>query len=143
MNFSEASSAFKSITDFVNDIQPFFLSYHTYQYNLTHSYTVQKNSVHPLSHNLKILIIRHLRRLLPRTEVLLFTRKKELHHWNRVMSVLCSEHPLSLTIVVCADPFSPTPLTSSTTKTQKTHKRTPDNPETADEGNIPVEYSSN
>jgi len=43
-------------------------------------------------------------------------------------------------VVVCTDPFPPTPSTSSAIKTQKTHKRTPDNPETADEGNIPVEY---
>jgi hypothetical protein len=52
-----------------------------------------------------------------------------------------SKYICSSMVVVCADPFPPTPATSSATKTQKTHKRTPDNPETADEGNIPVEYT--
>jgi hypothetical protein len=70
-----------------------------------------------------------LRRILQRIEVLLCTRQKKTSS--------------SKQSVVCADPFPPTPSTSSATKTQKTHKGTPDNPETADEGNIPVEYSSN
>jgi len=53
-----------------------------------------------------------------------------------------SKYICSSAVVVCADLFPASPSTSSATKTQKTHKRTPDNPETADEGNIPVEYSS-
>jgi hypothetical protein len=40
--------------------------------------TVQQNFFNPMSDNLEILLIQHLRRVVPRAEVLLFTRK-ELH----------------------------------------------------------------
>jgi len=43
---------------------------------------VQQNSFNPMSKNLEILIIQHLRGVVPGSKVLLFTRKK-LQQWNR------------------------------------------------------------
>jgi hypothetical protein len=95
---------------------------------------------------LEILIIRHLRRVLPRTGSLLFTRKKRASSLKQsdVSAVFktSSKYICSSMVMVCADPIPPTPSASSATKTQKTHKKTLDNTETADEGNIPVEYFS-
>ena len=45
--------------------------------------TVQLNFFNPTSDNLEILIIQRLRRVVPRAEVLFFTRK-ELHQWKRL-----------------------------------------------------------
>ena len=44
-------------------------------------------------------------------------------------------------VVVSPDPFSPTPLTSSTMKTSENAEGDPDDPEQAD-GDIQMEYSS-
>ena len=49
---------------------------------------VQQNSFNLTSGNSEILIIGHLRRVVPRLEILLFTSKK-LHHWNRQTSGTC------------------------------------------------------
>jgi hypothetical protein len=42
---------------------------------------LQQDGINLTSHELRILIFQHLMRVVPRPEVLLFTRKK-LHHWK-------------------------------------------------------------
>jgi hypothetical protein len=46
----------------------------------------------PTSDNPEILIFRHLRKVVSRPEVLLFTRRK-LHQWNRQISGTCPKKP--------------------------------------------------
>jgi hypothetical protein len=45
-------------------------------------------------------------------------------------------------LVVCLDPFSPTPSTSSAMKAPENAEEKPDDPEPAEEGDIQMEYSS-
>jgi hypothetical protein len=46
---------------------------------------MQQNSFNPMSNGAETLIIQHLRRVVPRTDVLLSTRTR-VHHWNRQIS---------------------------------------------------------
>jgi hypothetical protein len=94
---------------------------------------------------LKILITQHLRRVVLRTEVLLFTRTKassmKQAHFSDMFKK-ASKNFCTSTVVVTPDPLSPTPSTSSTVETPKNTKEGPGHPEPADEGNIQMEYFS-
>jgi peroxiredoxin len=85
-----------------------------------------------------------LRRVVPRPEVLLFTRKirfvsetsRCLRHDQKACKSFCTS-----TVVVFSDPLSSTP-TFSTTKTPGNTKVDLDNPELADEVDIQMECTS-
>jgi hypothetical protein len=66
------------------------------------------------------LVLEESRRVVPRLEVLLFTRIK-LHQWNREITGTCSESHQQCRIkhVVSPDPLSPTPSAMNTHKTQE------------------------
>jgi hypothetical protein len=93
---------------------------------------------------LEILIIQHLRRVVPIPEVSLLTGKK-LHQSNWQISRTCSKKATrsvcTSTIVVSPDPLSPTPSTSLAMKTPENTEEGPGNPEPSD-GDTQKEYSS-
>ena len=60
---------------------------------------LQQNSFNPISDNPESLIIWHLRRVVPRLEVLLFTSKHR-HHWTRQISGTCSKTPPRVSLLV-------------------------------------------
>jgi hypothetical protein len=74
-------------------------------------------------YNLKILIIQHLRRVVPRQKFFYFTRKKKTSSMKqadlRDMFKKAFESVNISTIVVSPDALSPTPSTSSAMKTQE------------------------
>ena len=61
------------------------------------SYNIQENSFNPTSNKSEILIVRRLRRVVPRPEVRLFIRKK-LHQWKRQASRTWSKHPSKVSV---------------------------------------------
>jgi hypothetical protein len=81
---------------------------------------IQQNLFNLICDNLEILIIWHLRRVVPRLEVLLFTTKKCLlmkeadlrHIIKKASKIVCTS-----TIVVSPHLLSPTPSASSAMKT--------------------------
>jgi hypothetical protein len=77
-------------------------------------------------YNLEVLIIRHLRRVLPRPEIFLFIRKKALSLKQadlRGMFKKTSKSVCTSTTAVPPDPLSPSPSTSSATKNAEEHRR--------------------
>jgi hypothetical protein len=109
----------------------------------TNKIHIQQTSLNPTSYNSKILIIRHLRRVVPRSDVLFFSRKKKASSMKqadlRNIFKKASKTVCTSTIVVSPDPFSPTPSTSSA---MKAPQNTKDDPEPATEGDVQMEYTS-
>jgi hypothetical protein len=89
---------------------------------------------------LEILIIWHLKRVVPRPKVFLFmTQKKPLSQKQadlRDMFKKTSKNVRTSTVVVSPDPMSPTTTQENTTED-------PDDPELADERDIQMEYTFN
>ena len=93
--------------------------------------------------NSEILIIWHLRRVVPRLKVLLFARRKP-DQWNKYISGIFSKRlpeVCTSTVVLSSDPLCPS-STSWATKLHKKQMWTQMTSEPADEGDIQVEYSS-
>jgi folate-binding Fe-S cluster repair protein YgfZ len=93
---------------------------------------IQQNSFNPKSEKLEILIIWHLKRVVPRPKVLLFMTKKrkplslkQADLWD--MFKKASKNVCTSTVVV------------SPTTTQENTKEDPDDPELADERDIQME----
>jgi biotin carboxyl carrier protein len=82
-----------------------------------------------------------LRRVVPRAEVLPSTRKIIKHADLRHMFKKASNSVCTSTVAVSGDPLSPAP-TSSAMKTPESTEKDISDPETADEGDIQMEYSS-
>lgn len=104
---------------------------------------LQQNSCNTTYENSEILIIWHLRRVVPRLEILMFTRRKPVQ-WNKYISGTFSKRlpeVCTSTIIVSSDPLFPS-STSWTTKLQKKQMWTQMTSEPADGGDIQVEYSS-
>jgi hypothetical protein len=79
---------------------------------------------------LEILLIQHLRRVVPRLEVLVVTRKvKQAYLRDKFRKASGSVYT---TVVVYPDPLSPAPSTASTVKTSE--NTDPDDPEPVYEG---------
>jgi len=57
----------------------------------------QKNSINLTHVNSEILLMQHTRIVVPRPEVLLFTRNK-LHQWSRQISETCSKRPPGVSV---------------------------------------------
>jgi hypothetical protein len=58
------------------------------------------------------------------------------------MFKMASKGACTTIVVICHDPLSPTPSNSLDMKTPGNTKQDRDNPEPEDEGDIPMEYSS-
>jgi hypothetical protein len=85
-----------------------------------------------------------LKGVVPRLEVFPFTRIKASsvkQAYVRGVFKMASKSICTSTDAASPNPLSPIPSASSAMKTQKTHEG-PDNPESADEGNIQMEYPS-
>jgi hypothetical protein len=91
---------------------------------------------------LEILITQHLRRVVPRVEVSLFTRKESfINETGRSQGYVQKGLQECLYITVLSpDPMSATP-TSSALKTTENTDEAADDPEPADEGDIQMKYS--
>jgi hypothetical protein len=94
-----------------------------------------------MSHNSEILIIQHLRRIVPRPEVLLFIRKKVKQTDLRDMFKKASKNVYTSTVVVILDAFLLLHQLCQLLRLQKTEQDV-DDPEPADMNDIQVEYSS-
>ena len=100
---------------------------------------IQQNSRNLVSNNPEISIIRRLRWIVPRLEIVLFTRKK-LQHWNRdaFKKALRNVYANHCNIT---RPSFPAPM-SSAMKTPENTEEDSDDPESADEGDKYVQYFS-
>ena len=85
---------YTSIENFMSDNLLTFIS--TFQniliVHFINNFIIQQNPFIPIFDNLEVLIIWHLRRVVPRPEVLLLPDKGH-HHYNRQFSGACSERP--------------------------------------------------
>jgi hypothetical protein len=97
------------------------------------SLIIQQNSFNLTPDNTEILIIQHLRSIVPKPEVLLFTRKIFINKRNRSQGHVQKGLQSVCTSTVAV---SPTPSTSSAMKTPENTEEDPDDPEPADEGGI-------
>ena len=104
----------------------------------------QQNYVNPTSCNLEIPIIHHKRKVVPKPEVLLFTKRKIITETGTSQGHVQKglQECLYITTVVSPDPLSPTASASSPMKTLENTEQDPDNPELADEGDIQLTDSS-
>jgi hypothetical protein len=104
---------------------------------------IQQSSFNLIPNKSEILIIWHLRTVVPRPEILLFTRKCFISEISRFRDVFkkAFKSVCLLAVMVSPDPLFPTPSTSSATKTPENTEEDPDDPEPAD-GNNQVEYFS-
>ena len=97
-----------------------------------------------MSDNSEILIIQHLRRVVPRPEFLLFANKRASSVKQadlRDMLKKASNSVCTSTAVVSPDHLSSGPSTSSAMKTPENAEDL-DDPEPADERDIQMEYAS-
>jgi hypothetical protein len=104
---------------------------------------IEQNSFNLTSNNSEILIIQHMRKIVLRPEMFLFTRKKASSMKQadlRNMFKTVSNSVCTSTIVVSPDFLSPTPSTSSNLKTRKCRRDT-NGPEPAGDGDMQMEYS--
>jgi hypothetical protein len=89
-----------------------------------------------MSHKPEILIIGHLRRVVPRLafyqEKVLSMKPADLGDRFKKASKIVH----TLTVVVCPDPLPPSPSNSSTTKTLENIKEDPNDLKPADKGDI-------
>ena len=86
-----------------------------------------------------------MRKVVPRPEVLLLTRKKNFVIETGRFQGRVQKRPLRICtsiIVVSPEPFSPTSSTSSATKVPENTEEDPNDFEPVDNGDIPKEYSS-
>jgi hypothetical protein len=95
-----------------------------------------------VSNNPEILTIWQLRTVVPRPQVLLFTRKSVMNEtWQFPRA--CSKRPPRVSVHqllgVFPDPLIPTPSTSSATKNPGNTEEDPDDPAPADKGDIKME----
>jgi hypothetical protein len=93
---------------------------------------------------LEIPIIHRKRQLVPKPEVLLFTKRKILTETGTSQGHVQKglQECLYITTMVSPGPLSPTASASSPMKTLENTEQDPDSPELADEGDIQLKDSS-
>jgi len=89
--------AYDSIENFMSDnlLTVISILQNILTVHFINNFIIQQNPFIPMFDNLEVLIIWHLRRVVPRPEVLLLP-DKEHHHYNRQISGACSERPPSV-----------------------------------------------
>ena len=104
-------------------------------------YATWQNFFNLMSNNWEILRIRHLRRMVPRRDVLVFSKRKASSVRQAVQEhVQKGLQECTSPVVVYPDPFSPTPSNSSGVMTPWNAEDDHDGPGPAEEGDIQMEY---